>query len=90
MAEGLPTGWTSGSATIKVVPAPRLVVNLRAARYRLGGEGNGVGGTAQYGSGNLTLDRTTDQSSERNPPGAGWLAEGQRDERRWHRQELRS
>ena len=74
VAEGLPTGWTSGSATINVVPPPRLVVNLKAARYRLGGDGNGVGGTAQYPSGDLTLDRTADRSSDRTlREPVGWL-----------------
>jgi hypothetical protein len=73
-AAGLPTGATSGSATVKVVPPPRLVVNLRAAPYRLGGDGNGVGGSAFYGSGDLTLARTTAPSQDatlRNP--TGWL-----------------
>ena len=71
---GLAPGRASGSATVKVVPAPRLVVNVRAARYRMGGDGNGAGGTAQYGSGNLTLNRTTDSAANaelRKP--VGWL-----------------
>jgi hypothetical protein len=74
LAAGLPTGGTSGSATVKVVPAPQLEISLRAARYRLGGDGDGLGGTAQYGSGDLDLARTTDQSSDltlREP--VGWL-----------------
>ena len=73
-AAGLPTGATVGSATVKVIPAPLLVVSLKAARYRLGGDGNGIGGSAFYGSGDLTLDRTTDQTKDatiRNP--TGWL-----------------
>jgi hypothetical protein len=73
-AAGLPTGATVGSATIKVIPAPLLVVNLKAARYRLGGDGNGIGGSAFYGNGDLTLRRTTDPSKDaslRNP--TGWL-----------------
>ena len=74
LAAGLPTGTADGSAAIKVIPAPLLVVNLRAAPYRLGGDGNGVGGSAFYGSGDLTLHRTTDSSMDatlRNP--TGWL-----------------
>jgi hypothetical protein len=74
LAAGLPTGTADGSATIKVIPAPLLEVTLRAARYRLGREGNGIGGSAFYDSGNLTLDRTTDASKDitlRNP--TGWL-----------------
>ena len=74
LAAGLPTGSTNGSATVKVIPAPVLVVNLRAAPYRLGGDGNGIGGSAFYGAGDLTLRRTTDSSMDatlRNP--TGWL-----------------
>lgn len=74
LAEGLPTGGTSGSATIKVIPAPRLTVNLRAAPYRLGGDGNGVGGAASYSGGDWTFDRTNDGSADpslRSP--TGWL-----------------
>jgi TadE-like protein len=73
-AAGLPTGPTFGSGTVKVIPPPLLVVTLRAARYRLGGDGNGIGGSAFYGGGDLTLDRTTDQSRDvtlRKP--TGWL-----------------
>lgn len=74
LAAGLPTGGTSGSATVKVVPAPQLDVSLRSERYRLGGDGDGLGGTAQYGSGDLTLDRTTEQSSDRSlREPVGWL-----------------
>ena len=54
LAEGLPTSVTNGSATIKVVPAPILTVSLRAAPYRLGGDGDGMNGTAQYSSDDLT------------------------------------
>jgi hypothetical protein len=74
LAAGLPTGPTNGSALVKVVPAPRLVVNLRAARYRLGDDGDGKGGSALYGSGDLTLDRSSDNSTDitvRNP--TAWL-----------------
>ena len=74
LAEGLPTGGTSGSATIKVVPAPRLTVNLRAAPYRLGGDGNGMNGTAHYSSDDLDVARTDDGSADpslRSP--TGWL-----------------
>jgi TadE-like protein len=74
LAAGLPTGGTSGSATVKVVPAPQLDVTLRSERYRLGGDGDGLGGTAQYGSGDLTLDRTTDPSADRSlREPVGWL-----------------
>ncbi len=73
-AEGLPTGETNGSGTIKVVPPPLLVVNLRASAYRLGEDGNGVGGSAHYDGGDLSLARTTDPSRDeslRSP--TGWL-----------------
>jgi hypothetical protein len=74
---GLPTGTTTGSATIKVIPPPLLTVNLRAAPYRLGGDGNGMGGSALYSAGDLTLARTTDGAAAlelQNP--TGWLKVG--------------
>jgi hypothetical protein len=58
-AQSLPTGLSNGSATIKVVPAAKLAVTLRAAPYRLGGTGNGLLGNAQYANGNMTLNRNT-------------------------------
>lgn len=73
-AGSLSTGVTSGSATIKVIPAPLLAVNLRAAPYRLGRDGNGIGGTASYGGGDLTFARTTDAPAERElREPTGWL-----------------
>ncbi len=56
-AQSLPTGLSNGSATIKVVPAAKLAVTLRASQYRLGGSGNGLLGNAQYANGNMTLNR---------------------------------
>lgn len=56
-AQGLPTGQSNGSATIKVVPAAKLAVNVRAAPYRLAGSGNGLLGNPQYVNGPLTLNR---------------------------------
>jgi hypothetical protein len=73
-AAGLPTGFTSGVATVKVVPRPRLTVDLAAAPYRLGGTGNGdVNGVVVYPSGNLTLQRqaTAADPALRSP--TGWL-----------------
>ncbi len=73
-AGALSTGVTSGSGTIRVVPAPLLAVNLRAAPYRLGRDGNGIGGTASYGGGDLTFARTIDPSAERElREPTGWL-----------------
>lgn len=71
---GLPTGPTTGSATVKVIPPPLLTVSLRAAPYRLGGEGNGMRGSALYSGGDLSIARTTDASAApelQNP--TGWL-----------------
>ncbi|MEO8229803.1 MAG: TadE family protein [Chloroflexota bacterium] len=73
-AGSLSTGVTSGSGTIKVVPAPLLAVNLRAAPYRLGRDGDGIGGTASYAGGDLSFARTTDPSAERElREPVGWL-----------------
>jgi Flp pilus assembly protein TadG len=58
-AGGLPTGSTNGAASVKVVPAPKLAVNLKASPYRLGGTGNGVAGAPNYSNGALTLQRNT-------------------------------
>lgn len=74
LAQGLPTGLTDGSATVKVVPPPKLVVDLKAAPYRLGGDGNGQNGAALYPNGDMSLALTKDRDldeSLRRP--IGWL-----------------
>jgi hypothetical protein len=79
LAAGVPTGDTSGGATVKVMPRPRLAFDLRAAPYRLGGYGYGSGGygngsgVASYPSVNLTLQRqaTAADTTLQNP--SGWL-----------------
>jgi hypothetical protein len=78
VAEGnagtLPTGQTNGAAIVKVVPVPKLAVNLRAAPYRLGGSGNGVLGNPQFTNGPLTLDHdpTSALPEIQNP--TGWFS----------------
>lgn len=69
----LSTGQTNGSGLIRVIPAPRLVVNLRAAPYRLGGSGDGLLGNPSFSNGNLTLQRNTASALAeiRNP--TGWF-----------------
>jgi len=71
---GLSAGQTTGIAAVKVIPSPRLVVNLRVAPYRLGGQGNGLAGAPTYVNGPLTLKRSTSGSLPteiQNP--TGWL-----------------
>jgi Flp pilus assembly protein TadG len=58
-AQGLPTGQTNGAAVVKIIPKPKLAINLRASRYRLGGSGNGFSGVLNYPNGNMTLNRDT-------------------------------
>ncbi len=72
-ASGIPTGVGSAGAAIKVAPAPRLAIDLKAGPYRLGDTGDGAAGEPSYSSGNRTLDRDTASSLEeiRNP--VGWL-----------------
>jgi hypothetical protein len=73
LADGLTTGIGNGGSTIRVWPAPRLAINLKAAPYRLGGTGNGTSGVPAYALGDLTLSRDAASSVAeiRNP--TGWL-----------------
>ena len=73
LAQGLPTGQTNGAATVKVVPAPKLAINLRAAPYRLGGTGNGVAGAPSYSNGSLTLQRNTSSALSEIQNPTGWF-----------------
>jgi Flp pilus assembly protein TadG len=73
LASGVPTGDTSGGATVRVVPRPKLTVNLRAAPYRLGGNGNGSGGVASYPGGDLTLKSQATASDATLQSPTGWL-----------------
>ena len=72
-AAGLPDGTTNGAGVIKVVPRPRLAVNVWASPYRLGGTGNGLAGVASYSNGNITLsmDPASADTTLKNP--TGWL-----------------
>jgi hypothetical protein len=73
-AGSIPSGQTTGSAVTKVLAVPRLAVNLLAAPYRLGGDGDGLMGNPDYGTGALNLRRrtTTGLPAEiRNP--IGWF-----------------
>ncbi len=72
-ASGLPTGATNGGATIKVAPAPHLAVNIQASQYRLGDDGDGTNGVADYSNGALGLARiaTSPVTEIQNP--TGWF-----------------
>ncbi len=56
-AGSLSTGATNGTAIVKVVPAPKLAVTLRASQYRLGGSGDGLLGNPDFANGSLDLAR---------------------------------
>lgn len=75
LASGLSAGTNATNTDVKVVPAPRLAVNLQAAPWRLGGTtGNGDGnGNPQFSNGNLTLNRDTSSSSAEIQNPTGWL-----------------
>jgi Flp pilus assembly protein TadG len=72
-AAGLSTGTNNVAAIVKVIPRPRLAVNVWASPYRLGGTGNGLSGVASYGAGGLTLnlDAVAADQTMREP--AAWL-----------------
>jgi Flp pilus assembly protein TadG len=73
-AAGLPAGVNATNTDVKVVPAPRLAVNLLASPWRLGGlTGNGSNGSPSFATGNLTLDRDTSSSSTEIQNPTGWL-----------------
>jgi len=74
LAAGVPTGDTSGGATVRVVPRPRLAVTLKAAPYRLGDDGDGFGGTLSYTYASpLTLQRQATSPDETIQSPTGWL-----------------
>jgi Flp pilus assembly protein TadG len=72
-ASGLATGTTNGAGVVKVVPRPRLAVNVWASPYRLGGTGNGLSGVASYPVTDLSmfLDAASGEPTVRQP--TGWL-----------------
>ncbi len=72
-AGGLPSGQTNGAAIVKVVPAPKLAINLKTSPYRLGGTGNGVAGAPNYSLGNLTLQRNTISALSEIQNPTGWF-----------------
>ena len=73
LADGVPTGQTASSATVRVIPIPRLEVNLRAAPYRLGGDGDGLAGAPFYANGPRTLDRDPASAVDEIRDPTGWL-----------------
>jgi hypothetical protein len=72
-ASGLPNGSTNGTAVVRVIPRPKLAVNVWASPYRLGGTGNGLAGVASYPTGNLSMaiDPAAAEPTVRTP--TGWL-----------------
>ena len=72
-AGGLSTGSTTGGATVKVVPAPKLAVNLKASQYRLGGDGDGTSGAPSFPTGRLILQRNTSSALPEIQNPTGWL-----------------
>ena len=74
LAAGLPAGVNATNTDVKVVPAPRLAINLLASPWRLGGtDGSGASGSPSYPAGNLTLDRDTTSSVAEIQNPTGWL-----------------
>jgi hypothetical protein len=74
LASGVPTGQTSGGATVKVMPSPRLAVTLKAAPYRLGDDGDGINGTLSYTYPSpLTLQRQATSADPTIKSPKGWL-----------------
>jgi Flp pilus assembly protein TadG len=75
-AGSLSTGPTNGIAVVRVVPVPKLAVNLRAAAYRLAGDGDGLIGNPQFVNGPLTLNRNpaATQTELRDPTGWFYLS----------------
>ena len=72
-AAGLPTGATNGGATIKVAPAPHLAINIQADQYRLGDDGDGNNGVADYSNGGLALSRDTASTLPEIQNPTGWF-----------------
>ena len=72
-ASGLSTGTNNVAAIVKVIPRPRLAVNVWASPYRLGGTGNGLAGVASYGTGGLTLNLDSVAADQTMREPAAWL-----------------
>src|SRR4029079_2046541 len=72
-AAGLSTGTNNVQAVVKVIPRPRLAVNVWASPYRLGGTGNGLAGVASYGNGGLTLNLDSAAADQTMREPAAWL-----------------
>lgn len=72
-AGSLSTGLSNGAATVRVVPAPKLAVNLKASPYRLGGIGYGTSGSPTFPSGPLTLQRNASATQAELLSPTGWL-----------------
>ena len=73
-ASGVATGDTSGVATVKVIPRPRLALTLRAAPYELGDDGDGINGTLSYTYASpLTLQRQDTSADVTIKRPSGWL-----------------
>ncbi len=73
VASGVATGDSSGIAVVNTVPRPRLAVNVRAANYRLGDDGDGVSGSPSYGNADLTLIAATAGAPTEILNPTGWL-----------------
>jgi Flp pilus assembly protein TadG len=73
VAGGLSTSLSNGAATVRVVPAPKLAVNLKASPYRLGGIGYGTSGSPTFPSGPLTLQRNASATQAELLSPTGWL-----------------
>ncbi len=69
---GVSTGVNNGGSTIKVEPAPRLAINLKAAPYRMGTP-TGTAGKPVYPTGNLTLRQDTASSFTEVSQPTGWF-----------------
>ena len=75
LAAGVPTGQTSGGATVKVMPSPRLAVTLKAAPYRRGDDGDGINGTLSYTYVSpLTMQRQERSADPTIKSPTGWLS----------------
>jgi TadE-like protein. len=73
LAGGLATSQTKRAATVKVIPAPKLAVNLKVSPYRLGGTGYGTFGSPSFPTGPLTLQRNTGSASAEIQNPTGWF-----------------
>ena len=73
MAGSLSTGVTNGAATVRVIPAPKLAINLKASPYRLGGIGFGTSGNPNFPSGPLTISRAPGSALPEIKDPTGWF-----------------